>query len=226
MLSKMIESVFRWQKSTKSPGKDLIPISDDLPVNSYVECGQALPRKRITSPERWEIRQLVASGAASAADHPDLDLEYHDDANGEGQDGEEDLDIDLDIIEAEPPFLKGQTKKSAQLSPIKVVKAPDGSLNRAPAAGGILASYRRLVRRQQANAEAEEEASTRDISAQWNDPMAAGEKVFAQDLQNTRKTAESRSSPMEAGNLEKRWHPFILEYSVAATESPHLQIPL
>jgi ATP-dependent RNA helicase DHX8/PRP22 len=174
-------------------GKDLTTLPDDVPGNGYIEYGRALPRKRLTSPERWEIRQLIASGAASAADYPDLDLEYHDTANGDGQDGEEDLDIDLDIIEAEPPFLKGQTNKTVQLSPIKVVKAPDGSLNRAAAAGGTLASDRRLMRQQQANAEAEEEASTRDISAQWNDPMAAGEKVFAQDLRNntlTRKAAD------------------------------------
>jgi ATP-dependent RNA helicase DHX8/PRP22 len=176
-------------------GNDLITISDNLHGNSYgyVESGRTLPRKRLTSPERWEIRQLIASGAASAADYPDLDLECCDNANGDGQDGEEDLDINLDVIEAEPPFLKGQTNKAAQLSPIKVVKAPDGSLNRAAAAGCTLASDRRLIRQRQANAEAEEEASTQDISAQWNDPMAAGEKVFAQDLRNntlSRKAAD------------------------------------
>jgi hypothetical protein len=27
----------------------------------------------MTSPERWEIKQLIASGAASAADYPGLD---------------------------------------------------------------------------------------------------------------------------------------------------------
>ena len=89
----------------------------------------------MTSPERWEIRQLIASGAASAADYPDLDVEYQDHINGE-HDTEQDLDLDLDIIDAEPPFLQGQTNKTIQLSPIKVIKAPDGSLNRAASARG------------------------------------------------------------------------------------------
>lgn len=30
-------------------------------------------RTRLTSPERWEIRQLIASGVVNAADYPDLD---------------------------------------------------------------------------------------------------------------------------------------------------------
>src|SRR5579859_2396502 len=144
---------------------------------------QGTRRKRLTSPERWEIRQLIASGAASAADYPDLDVELNDVAN-ENPNSEPDLQIDLDIIEAEPPFLQGQTNKTIQLSPIKVIKAPDGSLNRAAAQGGQLAADRRAVRQQQANQDAEEEAITRDMSAQWNDPMAGPEKVFAQDIRN------------------------------------------
>lgn len=162
---------------------------EDLSRTSTVDVApktssyQGTSRKRLTSPERWEIRQLIASGAASAADYPDLDVEYNDVANGNAN-SEPDLQIDLDIIEAEPPFLQGQTNKTIQLSPIKVIKAPDGSLNRAAAQGGQLAADRRAVRQQQANQDAEEEAVTRDMSAQWNDPMAGPEKVFAQDIRN------------------------------------------
>ena len=163
-------------------GKDLSSRRDEVTSNTVVSS-YTTSRKRLTSPERWEIRQLIASGAASAADYPDLDVEYQDIVNGK-DDVEQDLEIDLDIIEAEPPFLQGQTNKTIQLSPIKVIKAPDGSLNRAAAQGGQLASDRRAVRQQQANQDAEEEASTRDMSAQWNDPMAGPEKVFAQDIRN------------------------------------------
>ena len=165
-------------------GKDITKMSsDDIVVNGNGINGRTATRKRMTSPERWEIRQLIASGAASAADYPDLDVEYQEHINGEHE-TEQDLDIDLDIIEAEPPFLQGQTNKTIQLSPIKVIKAPDGSLNRAAVQGGALASDRRQMRQQQANAEAEEETSMRDMSAQWNDPMAGPEKVFAQDIRN------------------------------------------
>jgi ATP-dependent RNA helicase DHX8/PRP22 len=168
----------------QNTGKDITKtVTDEVTVTGNGIHGRAITRKRMTSPERWEIRQLIASGAASAADYPDLDTEYQEHINGE-HDAEQDLDIDLDIIEAEPPFLQGQTNKTIQLSPIKVIKAPDGSLNRAAVQGGQLASDRRLMRQQQANAEAEEETSMRDMSAQWNDPMAGPEKVFAQDIRN------------------------------------------
>src|SRR5579871_6282683 len=162
-------------------GEDLSK-TEDVPLNGNSN-GRAIPGKRLTSPERWEIRQLIAAGVASAADYPDLDVEYQEHINGT-HDTEQDLDIDLDIIESEPPFLQGQTNKTIQLSPIKVIKAPDGSLNRAAMSGGQLASDRRAVRQQQANQDAEEEAITRDMSAQWNDPMAGPEKVFAQDIRN------------------------------------------
>jgi ATP-dependent RNA helicase DHX8/PRP22 len=165
-------------------GKDLSKaVLNDTGSTGNSSNGRAMPRKRLTSPERWEIRQLIASGAASAADYPDLEVEYQDHINGE-HDAEQDIDIDLDMIEAEPPFLQGQTNKTIQLSPIKVIKAPDGSLNRAAVQGTQLASDRRLMRVQQANAEAEEESSVRDMSAQWNDPMAGPDKVFAQDIRN------------------------------------------
>ncbi|KAF2204641.1 ATP-dependent RNA helicase-like protein DHX8 [Delitschia confertaspora ATCC 74209] len=141
-------------------------------------------RKRMTSPERWEIKQLIASGAVSKHDYPDIDQEYNDAINGEGG-FEEEEDIDIEVREEEPPFLAGQTKQSLELSPIRVVKAPDGSLNRAAMAGDTLAKERRELRQQEAQAKAAEEASRVDLTQQWNDPMAR-ERQFASDLRNTR----------------------------------------
>lgn len=46
--------------------------------------------------------------------------------------------------------MAGQTKHSLQLSPIKIVKNPDGSMNRAAMAGAHLAKERRDARQQQA----------------------------------------------------------------------------
>lgn len=82
-------------------------------------------RKRLTSPERWEIKQLIASGAISALDYPNIDEEDHGALGGNLEDKE---DIDIEVREEEPPFLARQTKQSLELSPIRVVKAPDGSL--------------------------------------------------------------------------------------------------
>ena len=67
-------------------------------------------RKRLTSPERWEIKQLIASGAISAADYPEIDEEYHATLAGEG-DFEEEEDVDIEVRGEEPPFLAGQTRQ-------------------------------------------------------------------------------------------------------------------
>ena len=141
-------------------------------------------KKRLTSPERWEIKQLISSGALSARDYPEIDEEYHATLNGEGE-FEEEEDIDIEVKGEEPPFLAGQTKQSLELSPIRVVKAPDGSLNRAAMAGTTLAKERRELRQQQASDAAAEEAQKVDLSAQWQDPMVAvGQHQFASDLKN------------------------------------------
>ena len=139
-------------------------------------------KKRMTSPERWEIKQLIASGAVSALDYPDIDEEYNATLNGEGQ-FEEEEDVDIEVLEEEPPFLAGQTKQSLELSPIRVVKAPDGSLNRAAMSGTTLAKERRDLRQAEANDKAAEQASQVDLNAQWQDPMIRpDDRKFASDL--------------------------------------------
>ncbi|KAJ9604356.1 DEAH-box ATP-dependent RNA helicase prp22 [Cladophialophora chaetospira] len=152
-------------------------------------------KKRMTSPERWEIKQLIASGAISAKDYPDIDEEYNATVNGEGQ-IEEEEDIDIEVREEEPPFLAGQTKQSLELSPIRVVKAPEGSLNRAAQAGTNLAKERRDLKQQEAADKAAEEASKVDLNAQWQDPMIAPEqRKFASDL---RQAQQQSSKAIEA----------------------------
>lgn len=159
--------------------------SSDVPVIEGDMNGKhTRQKKRMTSPERWEIQQLIASGAASAQDYPDLDEEYNATLAGEG-DFEEEEDVDIEVREEEPPFLAGQTKQSLELSPIRVVKAPDGSMNRAALAGTSLAKERRDLRQQEAQDKAAEQASQVDLNAQWQDPMMApDQRKFASDLRN------------------------------------------
>ncbi|KAI9729894.1 MAG: DEAH-box ATP-dependent RNA helicase prp22 [Claussenomyces sp. TS43310] len=148
--------------------------------------GPRKAKKRMTSPERWEIRQLIASGVVKASDYPDLDEDYNAALNGEGE-MELEEDVDIEIRDEEPPFLAGQTKQSLELSPIRVVKAPDGSMNRAAMAGTTLAKDRRELRQQEATDKAAEESSKVDLSAQWQDPMAApDQRKFASDLRSSR----------------------------------------
>ncbi|KAM5345197.1 hypothetical protein ACJ41O_011059 [Fusarium nematophilum] len=172
--------------------------------NGFVDPTAAMPRdtlgaprrhkKRMTSPERWEIRQLIASGVAKASDYPDLEDDYNSTLRGDGE-MELEEDVDIEVREEEPPFLAGQTKQSLELSPIRVVKAPDGSMNRAAMSGTSLAKERKELKQQEADAAAKEEPKE-NLSAQWQDPMADPDKrKFASDLRNAKKNQQPEEVP-------------------------------
>ncbi|KFA64908.1 hypothetical protein S40285_02877 [Stachybotrys chlorohalonatus IBT 40285] len=172
--------------------------------NGYMDPPAAMPRdtlgppqrhkKRMTSPERWEIRQLIASGVAKASDYPDLEEDYNATLRGDG-DMELEEDVDIEVREEEPPFLAGQTKQSLELSPIRVVKAPDGSMNRAAMSGTSLAKERRELKQQEAKAAAEDQPKE-NLAAQWQDPMADPDKrKFASDLRNAKANVKTEDVP-------------------------------
>ena len=171
-------------------------LSSEIPVIEDDLGGRrSKNKKRMTSPERWEIKQLIASGAISALDYPDIDEEYNATVRGEGE-FEEEVDIDIEVREEEPPFLAGQTKQSLELSPIRVVKAPDGSLNRAAMSGTNLAKERRDLRQQEAQEKANEQAANVDLNAQWQDPMvSADQRKFASDLRTAKAPQSTDTVP-------------------------------
>jgi hypothetical protein len=83
--------------------------------------------------------------------------------------------VQVDINEQEPLFLKGQTARSGQeMSPVRVVKNPDGSMQRAALTQTALAKERREIRRQ--NERRELEAVPVEMSQPWEDPMAQGDR--------------------------------------------------
>ncbi|KAJ1926647.1 DEAH-box ATP-dependent RNA helicase prp22 [Tieghemiomyces parasiticus] len=149
------------------------PITD---INPALQVEQRPTVKRLASPERWEIQQLIAAGVLDPREYPNFD-----DENGLLNIEENEEELDIELKEEEPVFLRGQTKQSLQLSPIKIVKAPDGSLNRAALAGAALAKERREIKQQQVNDEME--AVPKDLNQPWVDPMPEpGERNFASDL--------------------------------------------
>lgn len=168
--------------------------SDVVPVVESGMNGRSGMRKRLTSPERWEIKQLIASGVIPKSEYPDIDEDYNAAINGEGGFEEEEEDIDIEVRDEEPPFLAGQTKQSLELSPIRIVKAPEGTLNRAAMAGETLARERRELQQQEAQEKAAKEAAQVDLSSQWNDPMAKN-KQFASDLRSTRTNQPAGEMP-------------------------------
>lgn len=160
-------------------------------------------KKRLTSPERFEIQQLIASGAAKASDFPEYEKDYQTSVvRGGMMENEEDVEVELK--EDEPPFLQGQTKQSLDLSPIRVVKAPDGSLNRAAQQGVQLAQERRDLRAQEAREKAAEAMQNRDMSSAWNDPMARPEdRRFASDVRENATPQSNAASEWKRQNARR-----------------------
>ena len=141
------------------------------------------PRKRLTSPERWEIKQLIASGVLDVKDYPHFDEEEGNGILHVEEEVEEEFEIDMN--EEEPAFLKGQTAQSGvELSPVKIIKNPDGTMQRAAMTQSALAKERRELQMEQRRAA--EDAVPKDLSRPWEDPMAQeGQRMLAQDFRGT-----------------------------------------
>ncbi|KAF5924525.1 hypothetical protein HPG69_018926 [Diceros bicornis minor] len=139
----------------------------------------SLERKRLTrisDPEKWEIKQMIAANVLSKEEFPDFDEET---GILPKVDDEEDEDLEIELVEEEPPFLRGHTKQSMDMSPIKIVKNPDGSLSQAAMMQSALAKERRELK--QAQREAEMDSIPMGLNKHWVDPLpdAEGRQIAA-----------------------------------------------
>ena len=134
--------------------------------------------KRLSSPERWELTRLIASGVISNKERPDLD-EEHGLVHIDEDDDEDEVEVELN--EEEPKFLEGQTAAGASMSPIKMSQNMEGSLQRAALTQSALSKERRELREQQKTESLD--AVPMDLSRSWEDPMAKpGERHLADQL--------------------------------------------
>ncbi|XP_067627795.1 ATP-dependent RNA helicase DHX8 [Eurosta solidaginis] len=172
----------------QATGRDLNPLShaapdDDLrdrnPDRPYsgtsllnlqggsLDNDESDSRKRVTrisSPERWEIKQMISSGVIDRSEMPDFDEE-----TGLIQKEEDDeADIEIEIVEEEPPFLSGHGRALHDLSPVRIVKNPDGSLAQA----AMMQSALSKERREQKMLQREQDAvAPTNMSRNWIDPL-------------------------------------------------------
>jgi ATP-dependent RNA helicase DHX8/PRP22 len=143
--------------------------------------------KRLTSPEKFEAKQLIASGVLDIRDYPQFDEEHGLLAESMEQTEEE---LEIEINDSEPLFLRGQTKQSVAMSPIKIVKNPDGSLQRAAMTQSALAKERRELKETQQRAVMD--SIPKDLNRPWEDPMPEpGERHIAQELRGLGYTQEA-----------------------------------
>ncbi|KAJ0247365.1 DEAD/DEAH box helicase domain-containing protein [Hirschfeldia incana] len=134
-------------------------------------------KKKMSSPERWEAKQLIASGALKPSEF--LDYDDDDEDGGDEMPYQEELEIEMN--EEEPAFLKGQTRSSVDMSPVRIFKNPQGSLSRAAALQSALTKERREMREHQQRTMLD--SIPKDLNRPWEDPMPeAGERHLAEEL--------------------------------------------
>ena len=125
-------------------------LNEDDRGRSKISQNAKIKKRTLTSPERWEIRQLIASGAASIENYPELMEDTNiNTAKTDGditeinslkrekdeEDTKESIDVELNTDD-QPTFLKNeyQTEGKKYEMP-KVSKVPKGSMNRVAAYG-------------------------------------------------------------------------------------------
>ncbi|KAH8416000.1 hypothetical protein KR222_006328 [Zaprionus bogoriensis] len=164
-----------------APEEDAMSLRDRNPDGPYSSTSSILnlqgnnidgdeheSRKRVTrisSPERWEIKQMISSGVLDRSEMPDFDEE----TGLLPKDEDDEADIEIEIVEEEPPFLSGHGRALHDLSPVRIVKNPDGSLAQAAMMQSALSKERReqkMLQREQ-----EMEAVPSNLNKNWIDPL-------------------------------------------------------
>lgn len=143
-----------------------VAMADDANDNP----GSGKKKVRMSSPERWELKQLIAANVIDKSELPDFDEE----TGLLPKDDSDDEDIEIEMVEDEAPFLKGHGRMINDLSPVRIVKNPDGSLAQAAMMQGALSKERREQKMQERQ---ESEASSKpsgDLKS-WQDPLAQGQ---------------------------------------------------
>ncbi|KAL9181096.1 hypothetical protein ACHAXT_009901 [Thalassiosira profunda] len=148
--------------------------------------GSVRRKQQLTEQELFEAQQLIRSGVLPVEQYPTFDQE-----GGMGMLAQEatEEETEVELADFEPAFLRGQTRRSGRdLEPVRIVKNPDGSLQRAAMQQGTLAKERRELRQAQANQLVD--SIPKDLNRPWEDPLPeAGERHFAQELRSINMSA-------------------------------------
>ncbi|CAG5108334.1 Similar to pea: ATP-dependent RNA helicase DHX8 (Drosophila melanogaster) [Cotesia congregata] len=121
--------------------------------------------QRISSPERWEIKQMLAASCIDRSELPEFDME----TGVLPREDDEEEDVEIELVEEDPPFLHDHDRALRDLSPIRIVKNPDGSLALAAMTQSALAKERReqkMLQREQ-----EMDQAPTGFNKTWIDPL-------------------------------------------------------
>jgi len=167
-------------RNPDQPNEHLVETADIDPSSS-----SPTRISKMSDLELWEIKQMESAGCLPATERPDFDIDTgllpRVDSDNE--------DLEIDLVEDEPPFLSGHTKQSISMSPVRIVKNPDGSLSKAAMMQGALAKERRENKQQQR--EAENKGNSGNMGKNWSDPLPQAPVPQQQTSSATSLTAET-----------------------------------
>lgn len=180
------ENITQRQMQLKGVDSTYLPPAARNRMQNQSESGGVRRAKQLTEHELFEAQQLIRSGVLPVEQYPTFDAE-----GGMGMLAQEktEEETEVELADIEPSFLRGQTRRSGRdLEPIRIVKNPDGSLQRAAMQQGTLAKERRELRQAQANQLVD--SIPKDLNRPWEDPLPeAGERHFAQELRSINMSA-------------------------------------
>ncbi|KAF7494155.1 ATP-dependent RNA helicase DHX8 [Sarcoptes scabiei] len=160
----------------KNPDRPLtMPPISGIKSTDDGEDGESRSRiiQRISSPEKWELKQMAAANVLDRSQLPNFDEEH---GLIPGLDDDDDEDIEIELVEEEPAFLRGHGRSHVtDLSPVRIVKNPDGSLAQAAMMQSALAKERRELKQQQQ--QSENDKNRPEDSKDWFDPMPQNTNV-------------------------------------------------
>lgn len=203
--SKFYFEAERYGQSRKQPrrmGREEDPISG-IPKNIVGESASRIPsrggrmKRKLPETEQWELTQLskilppremskhlgaMSSGIGEMSDEEQTMTS----SATVFIDDEEDTfggDVEIELNEDEPAFLRTSdaapgNSRTQPLSPVRVVKNPDGTMQRAAMTQSALAKERRELRDRQRSALENEMPS--DLNLAWEDPLSRERHVAAE----------------------------------------------
>jgi ATP-dependent RNA helicase DHX8/PRP22 len=194
------------------PGLDVARLKQE---NSSLEP-RATTKQPLSEQELYEAQQLIRSGVLPIEQYPTYDPNL-----GLLAVEETEEETEVELADVEPAFLRGQTQKTLRdkLEPIKIVKNPDGSLQRAALQQANMAKERRELRQAQANQLID--SIPKDLNRPWEDPLPeAGERHFAQELRSINLMSQHQEGAPE---WKQKAESKTLSYGIISNKSIHEQ---
>ena len=155
-----------------------------------IDTKDYMAQRDLSAQEVWENKVLVQSGTMRKAESRGPR------ASVGSRDHDVEEDVDVDINEQTAPFLRGKVKTTQDIEPVRIIKNPDGSLQRAALHQATLARERVELKQAQANTVLD--AVPKDLSKPWLDPMpSVGDRHFADELRGIQLTNPSMAGMPE-----------------------------